>query len=104
MSDKVDCRIILNENITDEERKEMIDKIKDGMKQPMPLTIIPDMECVKLPNSVYVILDDLGEIENIFYDKKKAEKHCEFRNNIAPMSSYIVEKHSVYDADEDGEE
>lgn len=68
------------------------------------LNNIEGIECIKLPNSVYVILDDLGEIENIFYDKKKADKHCEFRNNIAPMSSYIVEKFCVYDADEEGEE
>jgi hypothetical protein len=30
----------------------------------------PDTEC-KLPTSVHIIIDDLGEIENVFYSKEK---------------------------------
>lgn len=94
----------MNFNLSDEEKEGMLRNLKNCMKKPMPLTAIPDTECIKLPTSVYIIIDDLGEIENIFYSKDKAEKHCEFRNNIAPMSSYIVEKFNVYDSDEDGED
>jgi hypothetical protein len=91
-------------NLSDEEKEGMIKHLKNCMK-PQPL-ILNDVEIKKmdLPNSVYIIIDDLGEIENVFYNKEKADKHCEFRNNIATMNSYNVEKFNVYDSEDDGEE
>jgi hypothetical protein len=94
----------MNFNLSDEEKEGMIKHLKNCAKLP-PLSI-NDVEINKigLPTSVYIIIDDLGEIENVFYNKEKADKHCEFKNNIATMNSYIVEKFNVYDSDEDGEE
>lgn len=94
----------MNFNLSDEEKEGIIKHLKNCMKlQPLILNDV-EINKINLPTSVYIIIDDLGEIESVFYNKDKAKKHCEFRNNIATMNSYIVEKFNVYDSEDDGEE
>jgi hypothetical protein len=91
----------MNFNLSNEEKEAMMRYLKNCMKKPTPLTTIKDVEYIKLPDSVYVIVNELGEIDNVYYNENKANNYCKMLNNSSIANSYFVEKHGISDAEEE---
>jgi hypothetical protein len=87
----------MNFDLSDEEKKAMMRHLKNCMKKPTPLMPIPDTEYIKLPDSVFIIVNELGEIDNVFYGEDKANNYCEMLNNTSVANNYFVEKHGISD-------